>query len=253
MNTSEIVEHDVERDRPSMVLEVLAVSICQPRETPHMHSDRKVAALDVGRADVLRIGVPSYPFFLSPDALGGAVAPLERLGSLAAQLQTEQYPLVLDLDPDPKIEWKFVVETALKLRDLLEEEGLPTWPKLTGGKGVHVVVPVEPTLSWEEGRAYIRAIAERLAATTPTRYTLASSLALRPGRIYLDYARNGLGATAVGCYSPRARPGFPVALPVTWEDLERGVRSSAFTLARAGAPAVREPIRRQRWTRSLEA
>jgi bifunctional non-homologous end joining protein LigD len=102
--------------------------------------------------------------------------------------------LVFDLDPDPNIEWKFVVETALKLRDLFDEEGLPTWPKLTGGKGVHVVVPVEPTSTWEQGRVYIRAIAERLAATAPNRYTLSSSLALRPGRIYLDYARNGLGA-----------------------------------------------------------
>src|SRR5947207_11133137 len=75
--------------------------------------------------------------------------------------------LVLDLDPDPNLEWEFVVETAVKLREIFDEEGLPTWPKLTGGKGVHVVVPVEPALTWEECRAYIRAIAQRLAATSP--------------------------------------------------------------------------------------
>jgi len=114
--------------------------------------------------------------------------------------------LVLDLDPDPNIEWEFVIETAVKLRDIFEAEGLSAWPKLTGGKGIHVVASIEPTLSWEQGRAYIRSIAERLAATAPERYTLSSSLALRPGRIYLDYARNGLGATAIGCYSPRDGP-----------------------------------------------
>lgn len=140
--------------------------------------------------------------------------------------------LVLDLDPDPKLDWQFVVETALKLRDIFEGQELPTWPKLTGGKGIHVVVPIEPTLTWEEGRAFIRSIAQRLAINAPRRYTLSSSLAERPGRIFLDYARNGLGATAVGCYSPRARPGSPVAMPVTWRDIERGIRPNNFTLSR---------------------
>ena len=160
--------------------------------------------------------------------------------------------LVLDLDPDPNLEWEFVVETALKLRDMFGDEGLSTWPKLTGGKGIHVMVPIEPTLTWEQGRAFIRSIAERLATTMPNRYTLSSSLALRPGRIYLDYARNGLGATTVGCYSPRARLGFPVAMPVMWDDLERGLRSNSFTLAQPGIPAVREPIRRRSKRRPLE-
>lgn len=133
--------------------------------------------------------------------------------------------LVLDLDPDPNIEWGFVAETVLRLRDIFDEKGLSTWPKLSGGKGIHVVAPVEPTLTWEEGRAFIRSIAERLAATAPERYTVLSSLAQRPGRIFLDYTRNGLGATYVGCYSPRARAGFPLAMPVTWKDIERGASS----------------------------
>jgi DNA ligase D len=159
--------------------------------------------------------------------------------------------LVLDLDPDPNLESDFVVETALKLRDIFEENDLATWPKLTGGKGIHVVAPIEPRLTWEEGRAFIRSIAERLAATAPKRYTLSSPLTQRPGRIYLDYARNGLGATAVGCYSPRARPGVPVAMPVTWNDIERRMRPNSFSLARNQAVAMKPSIdRRQTRARS---
>jgi bifunctional non-homologous end joining protein LigD len=152
--------------------------------------------------------------------------------------------LVLDLDPDPNIKWGFVTETALRLRDIFEEKGLPTWPKLSGGKGIHVVAPVEPTLTWEEGRAFVRSIAERLAATAPDRYTVLSSLAQRPGRIFLDYTRNGLGATYVGWYSPRPRRGFPVAMPVTWDDIERGMRPDAFRLTGAAAGKASKVRRR---------
>jgi bifunctional non-homologous end joining protein LigD len=157
--------------------------------------------------------------------------------------------LVLDLDPDPNIELAFVVEAALKLRDLFEENDLPTWPQLTGGKGIHVVVPIERSLTWEAGRAFIRSVAEKLAATAPSRYTLSSSLALRPGRIYLDYARNGLGATAVGCYSPRAREGFPVAMPVTWKEIERGLRPSSFTIAPSSRSLRTRSADSGRWRR----
>ena len=146
--------------------------------------------------------------------------------------------LALDLDPAPDVEWAFVVETALMLRDLFEKDGLPPWPKLTGQKGIHVVVPIEPTLTFEEGRAYIRSIADRLVATAPDRYTTSSSLAQRPGRIFLDFTRNGLGATYVGCYSPRAKPGFPIAMPVTWHDIERGMRPNNFTLSAGKGPVV---------------
>ena len=101
--------------------------------------------------------------------------------------------LVFNLDPDEAAEWPFVIETALRLREVLRAESLDSWPKLTGGKSVHVMVPVEPDLDWEEAHDYCRDIAERLAATAPDRYTTSASKAERPGRLFIDWLRNGRG------------------------------------------------------------
>lgn len=138
--------------------------------------------------------------------------------------------LVFDLDPGEGVEWGFVVETGLRLRDLLAAEGQDCWPKTTGGKGLHVMVPIEPEMDWDRAHAYTRGISERLAATAPDRYVTTAALDARPGRLFIDYLRNGRGTTAVGAYSPRACPGFPVAAPVTWRAIERGLRSDAFSI-----------------------
>jgi bifunctional non-homologous end joining protein LigD len=151
--------------------------------------------------------------------------------------------LVFDLDAGEGIPWTFVIETAMTLRGLLNDEGLETWPKLTGGKGVHVMVPVEPALEWDAAHAYCKDVAQQLAATNPDRYTISAALADRRGRLFVDYLRNGRGTTAIGTYSPRARPGFPIAAPVTWGELQAGIGSEAFTMdsaplpRRAAAPA----------------
>jgi bifunctional non-homologous end joining protein LigD len=152
----------------------------------------------------------------------------------AARIDDIEHPdrLVFDLDPGPGVEWKFVVETSLKLRAVLKEEGYESWPKLTGGQGLHLMVPIEPSISHDEARAYCRAISERMAKTDRRRYTISPAPQERGGRIYIDYLRNGRGNTAVGAYSPRAREGFPVAAPVTWRDVERGVTPDAFSLGR---------------------
>src|SRR5829696_9052241 len=99
--------------------------------------------------------------------------------------------LIFDLDPGEGVEWAFVIETALTLRDLLRQEGLEPWPKITGGKGLHVMVPFERAASWSEAKAYSRGIAERVAAMDPARYTTSAALARRSGRLFLDYLRNG--------------------------------------------------------------
>jgi bifunctional non-homologous end joining protein LigD len=140
--------------------------------------------------------------------------------------------LVFDLDPGPGIEWAFVVETALELRKLLEDEGHANWPKLTGGKGLHVMVPVVPRLSHDQARRYCKKLAQRLERTAPERFTLASAPEQRRGRIYIDYLRNGRGTTAIGVYSPRARQGFPVAAPVTWKEVEAGTAPDAYSMQR---------------------
>jgi bifunctional non-homologous end joining protein LigD len=139
--------------------------------------------------------------------------------------------LFFDLDPGQGVDWQFVIETALQLKAMLEDEGHRSWPKLTGGKGVHVMVPIEPRLTHDQARAFCRTLAERLERSAPDRYTLGAAPELRPGRIFIDYLRNGR-TTAVGAYSPRVRAGFPVAAPISWKELESGMAPDAFSMAR---------------------
>ena len=128
-----------------------------------------------------------------------------------------------------------VVETGMRLRDLLVAEGLGCWPKTTGGKGLHVMVPIERYMTWDAAHAFTREVAERLAQSAPDRYAT-SPLVPRAGKLFIVYLRNGRGTTAVGAYSPRARPGFPVAAPVT------GVRlSTGCGRMRSASGSRREP------------
>ena len=113
---------------------------------------------------------------------------------------------------------------------MLKDEGLEPWPKLTGGKGLHLMAPLDRTRDHDQTRAYAKRIAQRLAATTPDRYTLASAPEKRAGRIFINYLRNGRGTTAIGTWSPRARSGFPIATPVSWGQVENGFRPDAFTI-----------------------
>jgi bifunctional non-homologous end joining protein LigD len=137
--------------------------------------------------------------------------------------------LVIDIDPGENVEWEFVTETALKLREVFKAEGIASWPKLSGSKGVHVMAPVAPDLEWEVARAYCKSLAERVAASAPRRYTT-SARQVRTGRIFLDYLRNVPSIAAIGTYSPRARTGFPIAMRVTWREVENGIRADAFTM-----------------------
>ena len=139
--------------------------------------------------------------------------------------------LIFDLDPGEGISWEFVLQTAFALRKLLAGHGLDCWPKTTGGKGLHIMVPIAREMAWDPAHAFTRRIAAELAAIDPERYVTSAELAKRPGKLFIDYLRNGRGTTAVGAYSPRAREGFPVAAPVTWRKIEQGLRSDAFTMA----------------------
>jgi bifunctional non-homologous end joining protein LigD len=138
--------------------------------------------------------------------------------------------LILDLDPGEGVGFPAVVEAALRLRELLAELGLASVPRTTGGRGLHVVAPLLPGHGWDAHLAAARALAERLAAAAPERYTTAIPKAERRGRIFVDYLRNGRGASAIACCSPRARPGAPVAMPLAWEELTPGLDPAAFTL-----------------------
>jgi bifunctional non-homologous end joining protein LigD len=148
--------------------------------------------------------------------------------------------MVFDLDPGPGVPFGFVRESALALRELLQSEGLSSWPKLTGGKGVHVMVPLEPkSMSHDEAHRYSRTLAGKLAATQPARYTTAAAAGERKKRLFVDFLRNGRGTTAVATYSPRARPRFPIAAPTTWRALAEGIRPDAYTMMQP--PATTAP------------
>jgi len=138
--------------------------------------------------------------------------------------------VVLDLDPGEGIELPFVVDTALRVRELMKEEGLKPWPKVTGGKGYHVMAAMTGRMTHDQARTYARQLAERIAGKD-RRYTTSASMAQRPGHLFIDYLRNGRGSTAIGTWSPRARRGFPIARPVTWKDIEQGILPSAFPMA----------------------
>lgn len=138
--------------------------------------------------------------------------------------------VVLDLDPGEGVEWEQVIEAALALRDILEASGLKSWAKVTGGKGIHLMAPLETKMTHDNARQLAKSLARCLADAHPHRYLLSAAPAARTGRIFIDYLRNGRGNTAVGAFSPRARLGFPIAHPVTWGQVERGVRPDAFTM-----------------------
>ncbi|HEX6834694.1 MAG TPA: DNA ligase D [Rudaea sp.] len=138
--------------------------------------------------------------------------------------------IVFDLDPGEGVAWRRVCEGARMLRDLLARLGLRTFLRTSGGKGLHVVVPLAPAAAWEPVRAFAEAITRLVAAQEPDRYVAVSGEKNRKDRIFVDYLRNGRGATSVTNYSLRARPGAPVALPISWDELARVRAGNAFTL-----------------------
>ncbi|HLG88231.1 MAG TPA: DNA ligase D [Alphaproteobacteria bacterium] len=138
--------------------------------------------------------------------------------------------LIFDLDPDEGLAWERVVAAAFELRDLLDELGLRSFPKATGGKGIHLVVPVVPELEWDDAKAFTAAVAAKLMEMAPDRYTDSLPKKERKGRIFIDFLRNGRGATAIAPYSTRAKPTASVAVPLSWDDVENGVRGDQFTL-----------------------
>ncbi len=154
-------------------------------------------------------------------------------GSLADDVERPDR-IAFDLDPGEGTGFAEVRETALLMRSFLAELDLESFPLLSGGKGVHVVVPLRPEAEWEAVRGFARRICATLAEADPARFTIALPKAQRKGRIFLDYLRNQRTATAILPWSLRARAGAPVAAPVSWDELERIERASQFAIADLG-------------------
>jgi bifunctional non-homologous end joining protein LigD len=138
--------------------------------------------------------------------------------------------LVLDLDPDPSVPWTDVVEAARVIRELLRRLDLESFVTTTGGKGLHVVAPLTRRAGWDEHKEAARRIAEAMVALDHKRFIATATKAARKGKIFIDWLRNGRGATFIAPYSMRARSGAPVATPITWDELET-VDPRAFTIA----------------------
>lgn len=157
--------------------------------------------------------------------------------------------LTFDLDPAPDVDWPRVVDAALAVRDVLKDEyGLESFLKTTGGKGLHVVVPIAPRrLEWDAVKEFCKHVASQVVNQAPTLYTLNMAKAARKRKIFLDYLRNDRGATAVCAYSTRARAGAPVSTPLAWSELSAGIRSDHFNVA--NLPARLAKLKRDPWAK----
>ena len=193
--------------------------------------------------DVVHDAIHSMPIsdgkasaaYLYIDSLSGLIAlvqigvlEIHTWGSIKNRLERPDR-LIFDLDPDPSLPWKGLKEASETLKSLLSDLGLTAFVKTTGGKGLHIVVPIVPKQDWEFAKDFSKSVAEHIVQSAPDRYIATMSKAKRAGKIFIDYLRNARTASAVCAYSPRARSGASVSMPVNWRELAEDVRTN-FTV-----------------------
>jgi bifunctional non-homologous end joining protein LigD len=190
------------------------------------HFPPTVQRVDVGEPEPYA-AIDSLEGLLGLAQMG--VLELHIWGSHNDQIEKPDY-IVFDFDPDEGLGWEKVVEGATAMRAFLENLGLRSFLKSTGGKGLHVCVPLTRKDGWDDVKAFTKAIAEKMVEAEPAKYTSKLPKASRKGKIFIDYLRNGRGATSICAYSTRARADAPVSVPLFWEELETGVRGNTYTL-----------------------
>ena len=170
-----------------------------------------------------------------------------------SHLETIEKPdqIVIDLDPDEGLKFARVVEAAHAVCKLLGELGLESFCKTTGGKGLHVVMPLKPVAAWPEVKSFAKAIAHHLEDIDPETYVANASKRARRGRVFVDYLRNGRGATAVAPFSPRARPEATVATPLAWSEVTASLDPRRFTMKTVPARIARR--KRDPWAGFFDA
>jgi bifunctional non-homologous end joining protein LigD len=184
----------------------------------------------------IREGSADNSPYLAIDGLPGLIA-MAQIAAIELHVwgASEADPLhpdivVFDLDPGEGVPFAEVVRAAVDVRDRLRQLGLTSFCRTTGGKGLHVVVPIQPSLGWDGVKPFCRAFAEMLSAEQPERFLPTLKKADRRGRILLDWLRNGLGATAVASFCPRARSGATVATPLSWDEVTKKLDPQTFTM-----------------------
>ncbi|WP_106804011.1 DNA ligase D [Pseudomonas sp. S5D5] len=214
------------RHRPVSLLRALEGVDCE--QFFQKHSERLAIpnikqldlSLDPGHARLMEID--------SPRALLGAVQmgtiELHTWGATTDKIETPDL-FVLDLDPDPALPWKTMLEAAQLTLSVLDELGLEAYVKTSGGKGLHLIVPLARRDGWDTVKAFAKAVAQFMTAQLPERFTATSGPKNRVGKIFIDYLRNARGASTVAAYSVRARPGLPVSVPVSRDEL-KGLRGA---------------------------
>jgi bifunctional non-homologous end joining protein LigD len=218
---------------PGLVHRPLAVVRCPSGiDGEHFFQKHSHGSMPSGVRDGAADGAP----FLAIDGMEGLVA-LAQMSAIELHVwgATETDPLhpdqlVFDLDPGEGVTVAEIVAAALDMRDKLETIGLASFCRTSGGKGLHVVVPLVPEQPWDPARAYCRAFAETVSEANPEKYLAHVKIADRRGRILIDWLRNGLGSTAVASFCPRARPGAGVATPLAWSEVTPKLDLQAFTL-----------------------
>ncbi|CZT35996.1 DNA ligase D [Rhizobium sp. 9140] len=153
--------------------------------------------------------------------------------------------ITMDLDPGEDVSWAEIIEAALLLKGEIEAKGLDAFVKTSGGKGLHVVVPLKPSAGWPAVKAFAKGLATDAAKQDPDRYLAVATKAKRRGRIFIDYLRNGHGATAVAPYSTRARPGAAVSAPLEWSELSEAIGPDYFTVD--NMPARLASLKKDPW------
>jgi bifunctional non-homologous end joining protein LigD len=184
--------------------------------------------------------------YLALDGVDGLIATAQmsalELHSWGSALTDPAHPdrLVFDLDPGDGVDWPQIVTAAHDLKAALERAGYESFCRTSGGKGLHLVVPLVPAAGWDTARAWCRSFAETLEREKPELYVASVPKARRRGRILIDWLRNGLGSTAIASFSPRARPHATVATPLAWREVTARLDPQGFTIRTVPARLARQ-------------
>ena len=189
-------------------------------------ADKSFSAIDVGETEPM-LAIRDLDGLMA--LVQANVLEIHPWGSRVGKLDQPDR-LIFDLDPGEGVAWDDVIAGALDVKERLKSQGLESFVKTTGGKGLHVVSPITPSADWEKVKDFTRKMAEAMAADAPGKYLAVMTKSRRKGRIFVDYLRNGRGATAVAAYSTRARTGAAISVPLTWAELKTGIRANHFTI-----------------------